>query len=194
MAMNNPNLLIFAAVVAVAWCLVIYFWPGLILSVFKRGLLSKGFGEGPVPVNTLCTEPQALFADPLHAPASAPKVFTTGVNHDTLLTAGWLDLGEGPLVLRVPAMAGRYYSLQFTDPLKNTNFAYVGTRATGSQAGDFLITGPAWHGQVPVGMQQIASPKNGVMLIGRVLVYNEGDLPAAYNLSQQIQLTPFGQR
>jgi hypothetical protein len=194
MAMNNPNLLIFAAVVAVAWCLVIYFWPGLILSVFKRGLLSKGFGEGPVPVNTLCTEPQALFADPLHAPASAPKVFTTGVNHDTLLTAGWLDLSEGPLVLHVPAMEGRYYSMQFTDPLKNTNFAYVGTRATGSQAGDFLITGPAWQGQVPPGMQQIAAPKNGVILIGRVLVLSESDLPAAYDLSKQIQLTPLSGR
>jgi hypothetical protein len=35
-------------------------------------------------------------------------------------------------------MAGRYYSVQFTDPSKNTNFAYVGKRTTGMKAGDYL--------------------------------------------------------
>ncbi len=186
----NQNLLLFAAVVVVTWSLVTYFWPSLLLSVFKRGLLGKGFGEGPVPLNTLSTQPQALFADPLQAPASAPKALTSGVNHDTLLTAGWLDLSSGPLVLHVPDMHERYYSVQFTDPSKNTNFAYVGKRATGTQAGDYLISGPGWKGQAPGGMKQIASPKNEVIVIGRVLVFNDSDLPAAYDLSKQIQLAP----
>jgi hypothetical protein len=190
MAMNIQNLLIFAAVVVVVWSLVIYFWPSMLLSVFKRGLLSYGFGEGPVPINTLGTQPQALFADPLHSPASAPKVLTSGVNHDTLLTAGWLDLSEGPLVLHVPDMNDRYYSVQFTDPSKNTVFAYVGKRTTGTQAGDYLITGPGWKGQAPDGMKQIASPKNGVILIGRVLVESDSDLSTVYDLTKQIQLTP----
>ena len=120
------HLLIIGVVMVVVWCLFIYFWPSLLLSVFKRGILVKGFGDGPIPVNTLYTEPQALFADPLHAPASTPKIATTGVNHDTLLVVGWLDLSQGPLVLHVPDMDDRYYSVQFTGPLKNTNFAYVG--------------------------------------------------------------------
>jgi len=178
-------------VAVVVWCVVIYFWPRMLLSVFKRGLLGKGFGEGPVPINTLCTEPQALFADPLHAPASAPKLFTTGVNHDTLLTAGWLDLSKRPLVLHVPDMNERYYSVQFTDPTKNTVFAYVGKRTTGTQAGDYLITGPGWKGQAPGGLKQIASPNKSVILIGRVLVESDRDVATAYALSKQIQLTPF---
>ena len=160
------------------------------LSVFKRAILVKGFGEGPIPVNTLCTEPLALFADPLHAPASASKLATTGVNHDTLLTVGWLDFGKGPQVLHVPDMANRYYSVQFTDPSKNTNFAYVGTRTTGTQAGEYLISGPGWKGAVPQGMTQIPSPNNSVLVIGRVLVESDSDLPAAYGLSKQIRLTP----
>lgn len=188
--MNIQNLLIFAAVVVVVWCVVIYFWPSLLLSVFKRAILVKGFGEGPVPINTLYTEPQAFFADPFSLPASAPKVATSGVNHDTLLTLGWLDLSQGPLVLHVPAMNDRYYSVQFTDPLKNTNFAYVGTRTTGTQAGDYLISGPGWKGQAPGGMKPIASPKNSVLIIGRVLVKNDSDVATAYALSKQIQLTP----
>jgi hypothetical protein len=43
-------------------------------------------------------------------------------------------------------MPSRYYSLQFTDPSDGANFAYVGTRTTGSQAGDFIITGPGCAG------------------------------------------------
>jgi hypothetical protein len=160
------------------------------LIVYQRGILVHGAGEGPIPVNTLYTEPQALFADPLHPPATASKFMTTGVNHDTLVTVGWLDLSKGPLVLHVPDMIDRYYSVQFTDPLKNTSFAYVGKRTTGTQAGDYLITRPDWKGQVPHGVQQICSPNNSVLLLGRVLVYSDSDLSTAYGLSRQIRLTP----
>ncbi len=189
------HLLLIGAVVVVVWCLFIYFWPRMLLSVYKRALLAKGFGEGPIPINTLYTEPQTIFADPLHTLATAPKVMTSGVNRDTLMTLGWLDLGQGPLVLHVPDMngpdsSGRYYSVQFTDPSKNTNFAYVGKRTTGTQAGDYLITGRGWKGQVPSGMTQISSPNNSVLVVGRVLVENDRDLATAYDLSKQIQLTP----
>jgi len=192
--MNIQNLLIFGAVVVVVWCVVIYLWPRLMLSAYKRALLTKGFGDGPIPVNTLYTQPQRLFAEPLAAQtASSSNPMTVGVNHDTLLTAGWLDLSKGPLVLHVPDMNDRYYSVQFTDPSKNTNFAYVGTRTTGTQAGDYLITGPGWKGQVPSGIKQISSPNNSVIVVGRVLVESDSDLPTAYHLSKQIQLTPLGQ-
>jgi hypothetical protein len=193
MHIDYQHLLLFGLVVIPVWFIVIYFWPRLLMSVYKRALLVKGVGDGPIPVNTLYTEPQALFADPLHAPASASKLATTGVNHDTLLTVGWLDLSQGPLVLHVPDMDNRYYSVQFTDPLKNTNFAYIGKRATGTQAGDYLITRPGWKEQAPGGMKQISSPNNFVLLIGRVLVENESDVATAYELSKQIQLTPLTQ-
>lgn len=185
------HVLVFGAFMVAAWFLVIYFWPRMLLWVYKRALLTEGFGDGPIPVNTLHTEPQALFVDPLHPPTSASKLATTGVNRDTLMAAGWLDLSRGPLVLHVPAMNDRYYSVQFTDPSKNTNFAYVGKRATGTQAGDYLITAPGWNGQVPRGMTQVSSPNDAVLVFGRVLVKSEWDLSTAYALSKQIQITPF---
>jgi hypothetical protein len=86
-------------------------------------------------------------------------------------------------------MAGRYYSVQFTDPSNNTNFAYVGKRTTGTEAGDYLITGPGWKGQVPSGVTQITSPNNSVLVIGRVFVGGDGDLPTAHGLASQLQLT-----
>jgi hypothetical protein len=190
MMTHSQHLLLFSAVAAVSWFLFTYFWPRMLMFVYKRGILVQGAGEGPIPVNTLYTEPQAIFADPLHPPASASKLMTTGVNHDTLITVGWLDLSKGPQVLHVPDMAGRYYSVQFTDPLNNIIFAYVGKRTTGTEAGDYLITGPGWKGQIPSGMPHISSPNNAVLVLGRVLVESDSDLATAYDLSKQIQLTP----
>jgi hypothetical protein len=195
--MKHKHLIIFGSVMVVAWMIgtliLAYFWPHFVSNNFKKAILNQGFGNSPIPVNTLYTEPQQVFAEPLTArPASGSKLMTTGVNHDTLLTAGWLDLGKGPLVLHVPAMNDRYYSVQFSDPF-DVNFAYVGTRTTGTQAGNYLITGPGWKGQVPSGMKQISSPDNSVLVIGRVLVESDSDVSTAYDLSKQIQLTSLSQ-
>ena len=190
MRMANEHFLIFGSFLAVGWFLFIRFWPRMMLYAYKRAILVQGGGDGPIPVNTLYTEPQALFADPLHPPASASKLWTTGVNRDTLGTVGWWDLGKGPRILHIPNMAGRYYSVQFTDPSNNTNFAYVGKRTTGSEAGDHLITGPGWKGAEPRGMAQISSPNNSVLVLGRVFVESDSDLSTAYNLAKQIQVVP----
>lgn len=181
------HLLIFGLIMVSVWFIVIYFLPRMLLSVFKRAILVKGFGEGPVPINTLYTQPQAQFADPLHS--SGSRLTITGVNRDTLITIGWLDLSKEPQILHVPDMAGRYYSVQLTDPSKNVAFDYVGKRTTGTEAGDYLICGPRWKGAVPQGVSQISSPNNSVLIIGRVLVGNDSDLPDAYRLSKQIQLS-----
>ena len=184
------HLLVFGGVCVAAWLLFTYLWPRLMLSVYKRAILVKGFGDGPVPINTLYTTPKKLWADPVAF--SGSRSVTAGMNRDTLLTIGWLDLSKGPQILHVPDMASHYYSVQFTDPSKNTNFAYVGTRATGTQEGDYFITGPGWKEQVPSDVTQIASPNNSVLVVGRVLVYSDSDsdLSTAYDLSKQIQLTP----
>jgi hypothetical protein len=190
MMTHMEHLLLFGSIMVASWLLFTYLWPRMLLYVYKRAILVKGGGDGPIPVNTLYTEPQALFADPLHPPASASKLMTTGVNRDTLPTVGWVDLRKGPQILHVPDMAGRYYSVQFTDPSKNTNFAYVGMRTTGTEAGDYLISGPGWKGAVPQGMTQISSSNNSVLVLGRTLVESDSVLPTVYALAKQIQLTP----
>jgi hypothetical protein len=161
----------------------IYLWPRLTVNGFKRAILKVGMGDGPIPVNT-------LYASPTVSSPSAPGagVMATGTTK-LLYVAGWLDLSKGPQLLHVPDMAGRYYSIQFTDPSSSANFAYVGKRATGTAAGDFLLSGPRWKGPVPNGVAQISSPNNEVLVVGRVFVENETDLPTAYALARQIRLT-----
>jgi len=193
--MKHKHLITFGSAMLVSWALgtflLAYFWPHFVNNVYKRAIVDQGFGDGHVPINTLYTEPQALFADPLHtslAPGSS-KLMTVGVNHDTLLTAGWLDLSKGPILLHVPDFSDRYYSVQFTDPF-DIDFAYVGTRTTGTQAGDYVITGPGWKGQTPSRTKQMSSPSNSVLVIGRILVYSDTDLPTAYYLAKQIHVVP----
>jgi hypothetical protein len=188
--MTREHLLIFGSITLASWFLVTYFWPCMLMYVYKRAILVQGVGNGPIPINALQAVPQALFADPVGAAGSASKLATMGVNRDTLYVVGWLDLSKGSQVMHVPDMAGRYYSVQFTDPSKNTTFVYVGKRTTGTAAGDFLITGPGWNGQIPSGMKQISSQNNSVLVAGRVFVKNDSDLPNAHHLSTQIQLAP----
>jgi hypothetical protein len=177
-----------AVTAAIVWALAapgfIYFWPRITITGFKRAIVKRGFGGGPVPVNTLYAEPNVSSAS-----ASNASLLGTGTD-DVLYVAGWLELRNGPQVLHAPDMAGRYYSVQLTDPSSSANFAYVGKRATGTKAGDYLLSGPGWKGTVPTGMTQISSPNNSVLIIGRVFVASDSDQPTAFALAQQIRLAP----
>src|SRR3982750_1230566 len=63
-------------------------------------------------------------------------------NSDTPYSLLWLDLRAEPIVLSVPAVdPKRYYSVMLTDA--NTyNYGYIGSRATGSGPGDYMVVGP----------------------------------------------------
>ena len=187
-SMGGSQLITFVVVAVLVWgvgtCVFLYFWPSITYSAYKRAIVRYGLGSGPIPVNTLYAAPK------LSSPsASNSSLLATGTD-DVLYVGGWLDLSKGPHVLHVPDMVGRYYSVQFTDPSDGTNFAYVGTRTTGTGAGDYLVSGPGWKGAVPQGMTQIASPNNAVLVVGRVFVESDNDLPIASGLAKQIQLTP----
>jgi len=76
-------------------------------------------------------------------------------NSDTPYSQLGLDLRAEPMVLSVPAVeAGRYYSVEVND-LYTFIAGYIGTRATGNAAGDFLIAGPGWKGQKPPGIAKV---------------------------------------
>ena len=98
--MRHAHFVLFCSMAGAAWFLIIYLWPRIFLNLYKRAVLTKGF-EGPIRLNTLATAPAAIFADPLNPPVSASRLATAGVNHDTIATAGVLDLRYGPRVLQV---------------------------------------------------------------------------------------------
>jgi hypothetical protein len=161
----------------------VYLWPRITVGGFKRAILNRGFGGGPIPLNTLYAVPERPSDS-----ASSGSLMAVGTD-DLLYIGGWLDVAAGPRVLHVPEMNGRYYSLQFTDPTDGANFAYVGKRTTGTGAGTFLLCEPIWTGSVPEGMTRIDVPHRSALVIGRVFATDDDDRRAAYALAKQIQLT-----
>lgn len=86
-------------------------------------------------------------------------------NSDTPYSAVGADLRAEPLVFSVPRAAdGRYYVLQFVD-LYTFNFAYVGSRATGSEAGNYLLAGPGWRGETPPGIDKVIRCETDLALV-----------------------------
>ncbi len=118
-----------------------------------------------------------------------PETTFVSPNNDTLYVLAALDLRSGPLVLHVPDTADRYYVLQFVDAWTN-NFAYVGRRATGTAAGEFLLVPPGWAGEAPEGMALVRAPTNVVTIIGRVQINGAADAPAVHALQDQFTLAP----
>lgn len=187
--MKHRHLFTFCAVAAVTWVLgtavFIYFWPHFFYKAARRAVVKRGLGikPGGIPVNTLYTLPE------LASPSLSKSPWVLTGNRDTLYTAGALDLSNGPLILHVPDMARRYYSIEFVDPRLDI-FANLGRRTTGTRAADYLIGGPQWKEAVPKGMTHIISPSDSVLLVARVMVEGDGDLSTAHTLAQQIELVP----
>jgi hypothetical protein len=98
-------------------------------------------------------------------------------NSDTPYSFIGADLRTEPLVFTVPAIEReRYYSLQFID-LYTFNFAYAGSRATGNDAGSFLLAGPNWTGETPPGIKSvIRSETEFALVIYRTQLFNPADL------------------
>ena len=115
--------------------------------------------------------------------------FTTivGPNNDTLYSAAWLDLRDGPVEIDVPPVDGnRYYSLQFIDMYLN-NFAYVGNRATGSEGGTYTLVRGVSRGDKPP-PNQFESESDFVFLIIRILANDEEDALEVNRLQDQFKL------
>jgi hypothetical protein len=111
-------------------------------------------------------------------------------NSDTLYCSTQFDLKKEPVVVVVPPIAAdRYYTFEFLDAYTNV-FAYVGTRATGSSGGTYLIAGPDWQEQVPQGMTKIWSPTNLAWLINRILVKGPADVANVNAIQDKIMVKP----
>ena len=99
-------------------------------------------------------------------------------NSDTPYSLFWMDLRAEPMVLSVPAVEKeRYYSVMLCDG--NTfNYGYIGSRATGSEAGDYLVAGPDWKGETPPGIKKVFRSSTQFSLAAyRTQLFNPEDMP-----------------
>jgi hypothetical protein len=123
------------------------------------------------------------FKAPFNQIKNEPNVFTykdTAIvtpNSDTPYSFVWMDLRAEPIVLSVPAVdPKRYYSVMLCDG--NTyNYGYIGSRATGSEAGDYMVVGPDWKGTTPPGIKKVFRSSTQFSLAGfRTQLFSADDL------------------
>lgn len=110
-------------------------------------------------------------------------------NFDTLYSSAWIDLGQGPVLMTVPASKGRYYLLQFQDMWTDT-FAVPGSRTSGNDAATFALVPKGWRGVLPKGAQRIESPTRWVWLIGRSQTNGVADYGQVHAFQDGMEMKP----
>ena len=161
-----------------------------------RAIAEEGFIYGlPIVMNYatmyefVVDKNSGQYKGPFNQIANEARVFTwqdttiVTPNSDTPYSMLWLDLRAEPMVISVPAVpAPRYYSVQLVDG--NTfNYGYIGSRATGPEAGDYMVVGPGWKdrsppGETPPGIKQtFASSTDFALTIFRTQLFNPEDMP-----------------
>ncbi|WP_065375581.1 DUF1254 domain-containing protein [Ensifer adhaerens] len=115
-------------------------------AVMQEYAVDRNSGQFKAPFNEIYN---------MHHVATPADTAIITPNSDTPYSILWLDLRAEPMVISVPTVEkDRYYSVQLIDG--NTyNFGYIGTRATGTEPGDYLVVGPDWKGETPPGIKQV---------------------------------------
>jgi hypothetical protein len=138
-------------------------------AVMQEFAVDRNSGQFKAPFNEINN--QNRVATPADTAVITP-------NSDTPYSFIWLDLRAEPMVISVPTIEkDRYYSVQLIDG--NTyNFGYIGTRATGTEAGDYLVVGPDWKGGTPTGIRQVFQSTTPFPLaLIRTQLFNPDDMP-----------------
>jgi hypothetical protein len=118
------------------------------------------------------------LADHTHRNVTTP-------NNDTLYSAAWLNLADGPVLLTLPSIEKRYWSIALMDMFTN-NFEIFGDRTHGNQPAKVLLLGPTWLGEPTEEFETIRSPCNDVWALVRILVRDLDDLPQVHAIQNAI--------
>ena len=161
----------------------LYFYPLVTMDITRRVAINVEAGKLPG------FGPANMF----HSFAAYPTAEFRAVvrpNFDTLYSSAFLDLTKEPMIVSVPDTAGRYYLLPMLDMWTDV-FASPGWRTTGAQAGNYVVTSPAWTGEFPSGMTQISAPTPFVWIIGRTKTDGPRDYEAVHKIQAGYKITPF---
>ena len=138
-------------------------------AVMQEFAVDRNSGQFKAPFNEINNE---------HRVATPEDTAVITPNSDTPYSMLWLDLRAEPMVISAPMVEkDRYYSVQFIDG--NTyNYGYIGSRATGTEAGDYLVVGPDWKGGTPTGIKKVfqSTTPFTLALFRTQLFNNPGDM------------------
>jgi len=169
-----------------------------------KAIAEEGFIYGlPIVMNYAVMYEYAVdrnsgqFKAPFNQINNEARVFTyrdTAVitpNSDTPYSILWLDLRAEPIVLSVPGVEkSRYYSVMLCDG--NTfNYGYIGSRATGTEPGDYMVVGPTWNGDTPPGIKKVFQSSTQFSAVAyRTQLFNSKDMPNVVKVQAGYKVRP----
>ncbi len=176
-------------------------WPDV---VEAKRIAEEGFIYGlPIVMNYAVMYEYAVdrnsgqFKAPFNQIKNEARVFTyedTSVvtpNSDTPYSFAWLDLRAEPIVLSMPQVPkDRYYVVQLEDG--NTyNYGYIGNRASGNDAGDYMVVGPNWQGEAPKGIKKVFRSSTQFAIAGyRTQILGPNDMPNVEKVQAGYKVQP----
>ncbi|MCQ1536386.1 DUF1254 domain-containing protein [Methanosarcina sp. KYL-1] len=115
-------------------------------------------------------------------------------NATTLYATAFLDLQEEPLVMEVPGITDRYFSLQLMDQY-GIYFLYAGNQFNGTRARTYLIVPELWGGKIPADFtttEVIHAPSRMAFANIRIALMegSEEEVHHINNLQDQCTITP----
>ncbi|MBT9447549.1 MAG: DUF1254 domain-containing protein [Hyphomonadaceae bacterium] len=113
----------------------------------------------------------------------------TATNNDCLVSNARIDLSGGPVLLTVPEIKDRYFSLAFMDAFTD-NFHFIGTRSTGGLGGTFLLRPPGSRFPPPAGAMALDCPSQDIWILARILVSDPSDAANVNALQDRLILYP----
>jgi hypothetical protein len=119
---------------------------------------------------------------------------TVMANVNTLYASSWFDLRKEPLLLSIPKVGNRYYSIAMMDAYMN-NFSILGSRTIGPYGGNFIICTDDYKGLIPKGYTKILSPTPLIWALQRIAPSNtrKDELAACKIIQDGITIVPLSQ-
>jgi len=151
-------------------------------AVMYEYIIDRNSGQWKAPFNEIHNE---------HRVFTYQDTAVVTPNSDTPYSLAWPDLRAEPVVISVPEVEkARYYSVMLTDG--NTfNYGYIGSRATGNGAGDYLVAGPAWKGEPPAGVKKVLrSTTEFSIAVFRTQLFDPADMPNVIKVQSGYKVQP----
>jgi hypothetical protein len=161
----------------------IYGFPMLMnYGVMYAYFIDKNSGQYKAPFNTIYNE--ARVFTPKDTAIVTP-------NSDTPYSFIGVDLRAEPIVLCVPKVEkSRYYDVQLVD-MYTFNYGYIGSRATGNDAGCYVIAGPDWKGETPKDIKKVFRSETQFGLVGiRTQLFSPSDMPNVVKVQAGYKVQP----
>src|SRR5213593_854841 len=151
-------------------------------AVMNEFCVDKNSGQYKAPFNQINNEARVFTYKDTSIPTP---------NSDTPYSILWTDLRAEPIVLLVPTVEkSRYYSVMLCDG--NTyNYGYIGSRATGGEAGDYMMVGPDWTGATPPGIKKVFRSSTQFSAVAyRTQLFNPEDMQNVVKIQAGYKVQP----